>query len=65
MPLVIKLIEWYIDSSSSKKDDLILDVVKKGAEYLAPKSNNDLTPDDAEYIKRRVFNNVEEDSYNG
>lgn len=33
----------YTKNTDSKQDDKILDFVQLGAQYLAPKSNNDMT----------------------
>ncbi len=41
--LAINLIKSYISSTSSHKDDLILDLVKDGVDYLANKTNNTVT----------------------
>lgn len=40
LPIAIDLIKGYIRSSDSKKDDLVLDIVKDGVCYLADKDNN-------------------------
>ena len=53
MPLISKLLDVYIKSTASKKDDEVLEIVKKGAEYLAQKDNNDLTCDTSDYLKDR------------
>ena len=44
-PLAVNIFELYIRNSSSKKDDAVLEVVKRGASYLANKDNNNLTDD--------------------
>lgn len=43
LPLAVEIIKAYINSSSSKKDDLILSTVKDGCYYLSSKDNNDMT----------------------
>jgi hypothetical protein len=53
--LGINLITKYIESSDSKQDDKILDVVKQGAEYLSAKDNNDVTVDVAKTIIKTVM----------
>lgn len=42
-PLGIKAIEKYINSTETKKDDLLLDLTKKSVHYLANNSNNTIT----------------------
>lgn len=37
LPIGIKIVEHYVASSSSSKDDKILEVVKTGADYLVNK----------------------------
>ena len=51
VPYAIDIIVKYVESSDSSKDDKVLDVVKIGAEYLARKSNNNLSFEDCEKIK--------------
>lgn len=43
LPLAIEVIKSYIDSTSTKSDDRVLEIVKVGAGYLANKTNNDIT----------------------
>lgn len=43
LPIAIEVIKGYINSTSTKSDDRVLEVVKVGAGYLAKKSNNDIT----------------------
>lgn len=40
LELGIFIIKKYIESTESKKDDKILDLLKETAIYLAPKANN-------------------------
>lgn len=42
LPLALSLVNAYIKNSSSKHDDLILQSVKDGVDYLAPKDNNSI-----------------------
>lgn len=42
LPLAIELIKGYIRSSDSKKDDMVLDIVKEGVCYLGVKDNNNV-----------------------
>jgi len=53
MPLITKLIEVYIKSTSSKSDDKVLEIVKQGAKYLANKDNNEVTFVDSSNIANR------------
>lgn len=42
LPLAFQLVKGYINSTDSKKDDHVLDIVKKGVCYLEAKDNNDV-----------------------
>lgn len=42
LPFAIDLIRAYIRSSDSKKDDLVLDIVKDSVCYLGVKDNNNV-----------------------
>lgn len=42
LPVAVEIVKAYIKSSSSAKDDLILETVKDSCYYLASKDNNDL-----------------------
>lgn len=53
LPLAIEVIKGYIASTSSKSDDRVLEVVQKGASYLASKSNNDITNIEALNLKQK------------
>ena len=53
MPLIVKFFELYISNSSSKKDDEVLEIVKKGASYLACKDNNDISLYEADKLKSK------------
>lgn len=53
VPIAVQIIKSYIESSSSKKDDLILSTVKEGCSYLAPKDNNDVN-----YIMSAAINSA-------
>jgi hypothetical protein len=52
--LAINLVQSYINSSSSKLDDKILDVVKDGAKYLSSKDNNDVTVELADSLVSKI-----------
>lgn len=45
LPLAVDTVKKYIDSTESKKDDKVLEVVQTGAKYLANKGNNTITLD--------------------
>ncbi|RXK01508.1 hypothetical protein CRV02_08340 [Arcobacter sp. CECT 8989] len=45
LPLAVDTVKKYIDSTESKKDDKVLEVVQSGAKYLANKGNNTITLD--------------------
>ena len=51
IPFAIDIIVKYIQSSDSSKDDMVLEIVKTGADYLAKKDNNDLSFDDCKKIQ--------------
>ena len=57
MPLITKLLTKYIESSSSKKDDEILDIVKIGATYLANKDNNNVSKNDVDSLNCKGMTN--------
>lgn len=42
LPFALELIKGYIRSTDSKKDDLVLNIVKEGVCYLESKDNNDV-----------------------
>ena len=42
LPFALELIKGYIRSTDSKKDDLVLDIVKDGVCYLEGKDNNNV-----------------------
>jgi len=53
--LGINLVKSYIESSDSKQDDKVLEVIKDGAKYLSSKDNNDMTVDLASTIVKTVI----------
>ena len=56
LPIVMTVIRDYIKSSSSKKDDLVLDVVKDSVVYLSQKDNNTLDESTCDQVlKTRVL----------
>ncbi len=58
LPFAINIIQSYIRNTDSKKDDLVLDIVKDSLGYLAVKDNNSVNIYDANsIIKREVHSN--------
>ena len=55
VPVAIKIVESYITSSSSKKDDEVLNVVRTGADYLVNKQA-DIVPFAVDVINRYTKN---------
>lgn len=53
LPIAIEVIKSYINSTSTKSDDRVLDVVQVGASYLASKSNNDITNIESLNLKQK------------
>jgi hypothetical protein len=51
IPLSVELIKAYVNSSSSTKDDKVLEIVQTGAEYLARKPNNNVSTEIIEPLK--------------
>lgn len=54
LPFAIELIRSYIRNTDSKKDDLVLDVVKDGLFYLSDKDNNNVSIHDARAVNVRT-----------
>jgi hypothetical protein len=57
LPLAVELLRSYLNNSSSKKDDLILQVIKDGAKYLSQKDNNNLLPIDYISLDKSTMKN--------
>ena len=55
IPVAIKIVESYITSSSSKKDDEVFKIVKVGADYLVNKQA-DIVPVAVDVINRYTRN---------
>ena len=55
LPLAIDIVRMYIKSSDTTKDDQILNVVQDGCRYLAPKENNNLSPEISKKIQKTQF----------
>ncbi len=51
VPLAVELVKAYVKSSSSTKDDKVLEIVQTGAEYLARKPNNTVSNQIIEPLK--------------
>jgi len=52
--LGIKLITNYINSSETKEDDKVLDLVKTGAKYIVESDNNNLDYKDIIYDENEI-----------
>lgn len=55
LPVALRVLGGYINSSATNQDGKILDAIKNGAEYLAPKDNNTLTIPDSDYVNMAVM----------
>lgn len=55
LPLAVEQVKKYIDSTESKKDDKVLEIVQKGAEYLSKKGNNNMSKSLSEEISDTVM----------
>jgi hypothetical protein len=51
LPVGIQAFKMYVESSSSKKDDKVLEMVQYGADYLSRKPNNTLRQNEAQNLK--------------
>jgi hypothetical protein len=52
VPLAVELVKAYVKSSSSTKDDKVLEIVQTGADYLAKKPNNNVSTEIIEPLKK-------------
>ncbi|MDY0327552.1 MAG: hypothetical protein RBR07_04810 [Arcobacteraceae bacterium] len=59
IPVAVELLKKYIDSTSSTKDDKVLEVVQSGAEYLAIKHNNTVSTQIAQPLKNCTMKNIQ------
>lgn len=50
LPFAFNVVSKYVASSDSKKDDVILDIVKNTSKYMSLKDNNTLSIDTASAI---------------
>lgn len=59
LPVAFEAVKMYIQNSSSKKDDKVLELVQQGAEYLAQKPNNTLSTTDASIVKHATMTKIQ------
>ena len=57
--LGVSLVTSYIESSSSKKDDKVLELVQTGASYLAKKPNNTVDNSLSVQLNEKSMNQVQ------
>lgn len=55
LPVAVDIIRGYIKSSSTKKDDKILEVVQEGARYLADCPNCSITDSQARFLATQTI----------
>lgn len=55
LPVAVDIIRGYIKSSSTKKDDKILEVVQEGARYLADCPNCSITDSQARFLAAQTI----------
>ena len=53
--LGVNLVKKYVESSESKGDDKVLELVKDSVDYMSKKDNNDVTVDIADTIIKSVM----------
>ncbi len=58
LPIAVKILKKYIINSDSKKDDVILDVVKTTSKYMSQKDNNTLSLDTASAVALAIIKKV-------
>ncbi len=59
LPVAIQMIKVYIESTDSKQDDKVLDIVKEGAKYLSAKNNNSLTSNASYVVSKAIIRQYE------
>jgi hypothetical protein len=59
LPVAFEAVKIYINNSSSKKDDKVLELVQSGAEYLAQKPNNTLSQNEAQILKHAQMTKIQ------
>ncbi|RXJ82644.1 hypothetical protein [Arcobacter sp. F2176] len=57
--LGITLVKNYINSTESKKDDKVLELVQTGANYLANKPNNTVSTNTAVSLKNESMRKIQ------
>lgn len=60
LPLAVDTVKKYINSTESKKDDKVLEVVQAGATYLADKPNNNVPKTYADVLKSCQMTKIQE-----
>jgi hypothetical protein len=59
IPIAVELVKKYIDSTSSQKDDKVLEIVQTGAEYLSRKPNNTVSTQIIEPLKNCTMKKIQ------
>lgn len=59
LPVAVKTVTKYIDSTESKNDDKILELSKIGVEYLAKKNNNNVRMSLAKVLKKSDMRQIQ------
>lgn len=59
LPVAVKTVTKYIDSTESKNDDKVLELSKIGVEYLAKKGNNNVTKSIAKALKKTDMQQIQ------
>lgn len=59
IPVAVELLKKYIYSTSSTKDDKVLEIVQTGAEYLARKPNNTVSTEIIEPLKKCTMKKIQ------
>lgn len=59
VPLAVELVKAYVNSSSSTKDDKVLEIVQTGAEYLSRKPNNTVSTEIIEPLKKCTMKKIQ------
>ena len=54
LPFAVDMVKDYVKNSDTKHDDIVLDIVNEGAEYISQKDNNLLVPFATSVIKDYV-----------
>lgn len=59
LPFAITTVKEYVKSTSSKDDDLLLDITKQSADYLSKKSNNTVLKTTAKELNKSTIIKVQ------